>query len=238
MKRLAKALVVLLGLAVIGSVASLVPQKSATATGSAPVTVMNTTPIPVAGSVTATVSGTVAAQQSGSWNVGITGTPNINVGNFPTVQPVSFSNSSSTPLFVDTDSPARSAASGQCNASYSQIGIADCILVTVPAGKILVVDTLSASANVPSGQSVSELELLTQARDVSGAAVELSYIVPVRLIGSNSNTFFGKADFYAFGGPLTFYAIGGSTIEARSFTIDTSGFGNLYISFSGHLVTP
>lgn len=78
MKRFARALVVALGIAGLASVVALVPQKSATAVGGAPVTIMSPLPLPVSGSVNATVGGTVAAQQSGNWNVGIDGTPTVN----------------------------------------------------------------------------------------------------------------------------------------------------------------
>lgn len=78
----AVALVVLL----FGSILTLVPQKSASGVGSAPVTVVNTTPIAVTGTLTGTVSGTVGATQTGAWNVGITGTPSVNVATLPAVQ--------------------------------------------------------------------------------------------------------------------------------------------------------
>lgn len=89
MKRFARAIAVMLGLAVIGAIVSLVPQKNATAQGGPTVTIASPIPLPVTGSVNATVSGAVAAQQSGNWNVGlapnaavgINGTANVNVTN-------------------------------------------------------------------------------------------------------------------------------------------------------------
>jgi hypothetical protein len=123
MKRFVRALVVIFGLAVIGSVASLVPQKNATATGGAPVNIASPLPLPVTGNVSAAVTGTVAAQQSGAWSVGINGTPNVtstivgtpnvNVASLPAVQisgspNFTLNNTPTTPLFNrDVDSPAR-----------------------------------------------------------------------------------------------------------------------------------
>jgi hypothetical protein len=198
MKRFARALVVILALAVIGSVVSLVPQNPTVAAGGAPVSIMSPLPLPVTGSVNATVNGTVATQQSGKWNVGIDGTPNVNVGNFPVLQPVSFSNSGSTPLFVDTDGPARAAVSGSCNANYDANGFAQCLAVNVPLGKILVVDALSVSTIVTSGKSIFDVEVDTTAKDIPGSGVTVEEVLPVRLVGSD-----GLVDNYAFAGPFT-----------------------------------
>jgi hypothetical protein len=84
-QRFTRALVVILGLAITGSVVSLVSQKNATATNGAPVNITSPLPLPVTGNVSAAVTGTLGAQQSGNWNVGITGTPSIDVANTPTV---------------------------------------------------------------------------------------------------------------------------------------------------------
>jgi len=43
---------------------------------------------------------------------------------------------------------------------------------------------------------------------------------------------------YQFGGPVTLYAVGGNAIKVGAFSVDTSGFGVVDCSFSGHLVTP
>lgn len=85
MKRFARALVAMLGMAVLGSFVLLVPQKNATAVGGAPVTIMSPLPLPVTGSVNAAVTGTVSAQQNGLWNVGLTGTPTVSLASGSTV---------------------------------------------------------------------------------------------------------------------------------------------------------
>src|SRR5215470_3595655 len=79
MKRFAKLLLVTVGFGALGFVMSLVPQRSATGAGAAPVTIAGPLPVPVTGGVSATVNGTVGAQQTGNWSVGIAGTPTVNV---------------------------------------------------------------------------------------------------------------------------------------------------------------
>ena len=74
MKPFARLLLVTVGFGALGFVMSLVPQKTATGAGGAPVNIMSPLPLPVTGNVNAAVS---AAQQSGNWNVGITGTPSV-----------------------------------------------------------------------------------------------------------------------------------------------------------------
>jgi hypothetical protein len=78
-KRFARALAVTVGLLVLGSVISLVPQKNATGAGAAPVFVTNTS-VPVSGSVNATVTGTVAVSNLPATQP-VSGT--VSVGNFP-----------------------------------------------------------------------------------------------------------------------------------------------------------
>jgi len=57
MKRFAKLLLVTVGFGVLGFVMSLVPQKSATGAGSAPVSIASPLPLPVTGNVNAAVTG-------------------------------------------------------------------------------------------------------------------------------------------------------------------------------------
>jgi hypothetical protein len=217
MQRFAKLLVVTVGFGALGFVMSLVPQKTATGAGGAPVNVVNSIPLTVTG------------------NVGITGTPNVNVGNFPSVQPVSFSNSSGTPLFVDVDAPARSAVSGTCHAALDGSGSATCEVLSVPVGKTLVVDTLTAEIAVTSGKEIVDADVSVSARDVSGSVQTFFYILPVKLIGTDPIT---NHDFYVFTSPLTLYAVGGTAVSGRAFTTDTSASGLMGIGLSGHLVAP
>lgn len=72
MKRFARAFAVTLGLVVLGSVISLVPQKNAAGAGGAPVTVVNT-PLPVTGNVNAAVTGAVGVNNFPAFPTTLTG---------------------------------------------------------------------------------------------------------------------------------------------------------------------
>jgi hypothetical protein len=72
-RRFARLLLVTVGFGALGFAMSLVPQKSATGSGGAPVNIV--------GSVPLTVQGTVAAQQSGTWNVNAAILGNVPVKN-------------------------------------------------------------------------------------------------------------------------------------------------------------
>lgn len=139
MKRFARALVVVLGLAVIGSVVSLVPQRKAAAQSGPTVTIGSPLPLPVTGNVDATVNGTVAAQQSGNWNIGLTGTPTVSVGNFPSTLtgasvPISFKQSANFKTLVSTGT------------SYNEVfpdGTTSSGVFTIPQGEQFVITDVS-----------------------------------------------------------------------------------------------
>jgi hypothetical protein len=142
MKSFSRALIAIFGLVVVVSVVSLVPQKNAVAQNqnTQPVKVVNT-PLPVTGNITGTISGTVAAQQSGAWNVGINGTPSVTVSNFPSTQPVSISNTSTTPLYVDIaeSNPYQST----CQEVLTDTASPTCNLSAVPTGDRLIIESAS-----------------------------------------------------------------------------------------------
>lgn len=73
MKRFARALVVALGIAVLASVVSLVPQKTATGAGGAPVIITSPLPLPVTGNVNSTISGTVGVNNFPAFPATLTG---------------------------------------------------------------------------------------------------------------------------------------------------------------------
>lgn len=139
MKRFARVLAVMFGLAVIGAFVSLVPQKSATAVGGAPVTIMSPVPLPVTGNVAATVSGTVGAQQSGAWNVGLASGATVGINN-----------QGSAPVPTEaTDDPGKHPVTQSCIfvvtlGSFPGSEQARCQMPGVPEGVELVVDSASA----------------------------------------------------------------------------------------------
>src|SRR5215831_17654974 len=81
-------------------------------------------PVPLPVTGATTVSGTVAATQSGNWNVGINGTAAVK----------------------DTENPARHFVSFEFAPGYAPS-------YTVPTGKILVIEWVSASPTTPMGLS-------------------------------------------------------------------------------------
>lgn len=133
MKRFTRALVVLLSLAVIGSVVSLVPQKNARGAGAAPVSITSPLPLPVMGSVNVAntaanpvpVSGVVAVGNERTLvdggfvplplEVSITNstlpvTGSVGISGTPTVQlggPVSIANTPATPVPVSVQQSAK-----------------------------------------------------------------------------------------------------------------------------------
>lgn len=79
MKRFARALAVLFGLVILGSIISLVPQKGATAANGAPVNITGPLPLPVTGAVNATVTGSVNVANTAANPVPVSGA--VAVGN-------------------------------------------------------------------------------------------------------------------------------------------------------------
>jgi len=149
-------------------VLSLAPSKPATASGSAPVTVMNT-PLPV--------QGTVSASQSGTWNVGINGTPTVNVSSLPAIQfasgntvgingPVQVGNDAANPAVVrDVDNPARQPFQKLiCVAFGNEANNCGALVngFTVQAGRRLVIEQVSGSCELESGTVLVSVALGTQ----------------------------------------------------------------------------
>jgi len=175
MYRFKNSLIALIGLVALMTAATmLMPHvgygSGGTATTNAPATqtqnvkVVNTSsePVPIQGN--ATVSGTVQAAQSGTWNVGINGTPivGLDAGNntvkFDAVNnTVKFDAVNNTvkidpaaPVLVrDVDNPARQPFEGSAFFAlpFGQSQVFKPI-TTVPAGKVLVIEEVSAAARL------------------------------------------------------------------------------------------
>lgn len=94
---------------------------------------------------------TVLAQQSGAWNVGITGTPTVNLAN----NSVQVNNPATNPVLVrDVDISARQPVQVE---GFVSVGIGQSsngkVIYTVPVGKRLVVEFVSAEGDVRNTQS-------------------------------------------------------------------------------------
>lgn len=227
MKRFARALVVLLSLAVIGSVVSLVPQKNVTAQSGPTVTIASPLPLPVKGSVSATVSGTVAAQQSGEWNVGLSGTPTVQLAN------------TTTPLLVKSlDEPGRApyqqtvqipeansgCVQGFCDSTFT--------FPAVPANKRLVIQYVSADLLLISGGVKSGAILGPTG---PGNPLPLGgHVLPLTLQSS-----FQGVDTWATSQQVTFYVdpLQQPTIDINSDSGHTLVSGAINATITGYLVS-
>lgn len=112
------------------------------------VRVINTTaePIPVVAQGTTNVAvqntPTVNAKQSGVWNVGIAGTPTVEVGN-----------AAANPVFVrDVNDKPQTPYQAEVEVNLAENQGGGNGFITVPAGKIFVVEQVSAIGFAPTGQ--------------------------------------------------------------------------------------
>jgi len=149
---IALGLLVLAGVAVVittgtvGASPTLAPITAAPPTPSIPVAVTNT-PLPVQGSVN--VSGTV----------GVSSLPAVQLSGTPTVN---LSTSATAPLYVDADRPARNGFNTSCFTGNVDptFGQASCSLLTIPAGRQIVIETISCQAELYAGDGPGDVQLI------------------------------------------------------------------------------
>jgi len=98
----------------------------------------------VAGAVSITNAPTVHAQQSGAWNVGLTGSPTVQVGN-ALANPV---------LVRDVDRPTAQPFEQQVAVTIPDGGGGENAFFSIPSGKLLVIQQVSAIGTAPSGQKL------------------------------------------------------------------------------------
>lgn len=226
MKKLGQIISIGLGFGLLASALSFIPSTPTVAAGGPTVTVANT-PLPVSLAGTGSITGTVAATQSGTWNVGLTGTPAVSVSNFPAIQPVSFSNTSTTPLFVrDVDNSARTALQLTCGSTTADSGSFSCNLGTAGTGTRIVIETVSGYLKVPAGISPGDPHLVTT---VNGNTVN-HY-----LRGSLMGTIAGF-DNWLFTEDVRLYADASTSITVRANTDATGNTGTGTFTVSGYAV--
>lgn len=200
MKRLVRATLALLGLGCAAALLTHLTGAPAAAVAPIPVSVTNT-PLPVHLNNTAVpVSGTVA------------------VSNFPATQPITFSNTATTPVYVDADRSARNGFNAECvtdnvDPTYGQ---AQCLLFSIPEGHQVVIETLSCSAEFAAGDGPGDVQLVvpnvplgggpltyvhhrpTMTKQASGNGVDIwASMSQMRVYGS-SPTGYGDQGVYAF----------------------------------------
>jgi hypothetical protein len=203
--KLVKILAAALGFCLVGALAGSFMPPAASASGGAPVTVLNT-PLPVQGSVSVN---NFPARQS------VSGT--VNVGNLPAVQSVSFSNTNLNPLFVqNVENPARTGFQVSARCTFDQF--ARCLIspiYTVSGGQIAVIEYASGVCAVDPGTTVSEvLVLFTQG---SSSNMTDFHLVPGQAIS------FAGESVASFGQEVRAYVTGGPSGNPLVFEVFSSG---------------
>jgi hypothetical protein len=230
MYRFKKSLIALMGvltLVVIVTVATPHLGRGASGSGTnAPTTqtqnvkVVNTTgePVPIQGMVSP-VTGTV-------WNVGVTGTPNVAIDGSANTVKIDTTN----PLPVrDVDNPARQPFRRSISITLPE-GLtftATNPVINPPAGKRLVIDAISVSGNIPSGQKYTcSLDLRNEFGDV---VFDLN--VPLTLQAT-----FGPFDTYQGNTTSRVYLDPSDNVAFDVFRTSAASVATIRVSFSGYFV--
>ena len=168
-----------------------------------------------------------------------TRTPTVNVGNTPTVNLgpgntvgingfVQVGNTASSPVLVrDIENPAREPFQDAaiCGALS---GFNSCdTSITVPLNKLLVIETVTVIAIVPSGQKALAVIFSRSGGDPFNRGFSLA-VTPQGT--------FGTDDIFVGTHSLRAYADPGSLVGFRLTRSDTSGQGSLQARIAGHLV--
>jgi hypothetical protein len=157
---------------------------------SIPVSVTNT-PLPVTGSVNANVTGAV----------GVTSLPAVQLSGTPAV---SLNTTPATPLYVDADRPARNGFNTSCfTGNVDSInGQASCSLLTIPAGRQVVIETISCQAELYTGQGPGDVQLIVPNSPFSaGGPDHVSHLLTLTKQSSSSSL-----DIWRMTSPLRAYA--------------------------------
>ena len=148
---------------------------AAATTLSVPVNVTNPS-LTVQGNVNANVSGTV----------GVNSLPAVQLAGTPTVQ---LSNTPATPVYVDAERAARngfnvSCFTGNIDPVYGQ---ASCPLLTIPAGRQVVIETVSCQAELATGDGPADVQLIVPNSPFTpGGPDHVSHLLALSKQDSNS----------------------------------------------------
>jgi hypothetical protein len=100
-------------------------------------------------------------------NVGISGTPTVNVNTLPAVQlsgtpSVNLNTTPTTPVYVDTDRSARNNFDAFCSTGNPDptYGQASCSIFTIPAGRQVVIESASCTAELAAGDGPGQADLI------------------------------------------------------------------------------
>jgi hypothetical protein len=177
-----------------------------------------------------------AASAAPSIPVTVVNTPTVNAN--VTNATVGVSNSSAAPLFVTTQGAAASGVGSSCDvnlaASGSTTGTLQCQLSTVPAGKVLVIETLTCFALVVDGTPFSTLVLTTGSPNpllpAVGPLSTLNHFLPLTRQASGD---YGSLNAYGLISPVRIYAFGPTA--ANGGTVPIYVFGSVgYPAINGN----
>ena len=143
----------------------------------------------------------------------------------PVTGTISVGNLGDAPLPVrDVDSPGRQpvTAEGSCSGSGCTATV-----YTVPAGKRLIVEYASITANIPVGK-VARWRLFTNNAGQQGAELNFPLTQPPAIFGILSQTTAGQQ--------VRLYAEAGSEVRMNGTTSDNATPSNYIFAISGHLV--
>ena len=101
------------------------------------------------------------------------------------------------------------------------------ILSTVPAHKLLVIESVSVSFEIEAGQTFRGIDI----RVGGSGNVSAVLLAPTFVAGKN-----GVRDDYTFSGEYRLYAHPGDTVQAEGFRNESAGGGFITGSISGYLV--
>ena len=206
-----------------GLIALTDPPKSGAAASAGPgVTVLNT-PLPISPTGTQTVAGTVnVGNFPGTQAVTVGNTPNVNVANMPTVSLAPGA------TFRDADNAARQPVEHffHCQIFSPFLSCSEASPYTVPSGKELAIESLTARIVLPTTQKVTLLSAVTE-------------------VGGIPTTFFGGPSYQADDGTtayflatqqVRFYADPSTTVSFNCARNNSNGIGDFEGAFSGYLV--
>jgi len=224
MKRFSRALVASFGFVVLGSVISLVPQKSATGSNTKSptgghienVNVVNT-PLPVSGTV----------------NVG---TPTVNLGAGSTVGingSVQIGNSATSPVLVrDVDNPARQPFTLSFNIPIRDNDSAAFASLTLETGRRFVILSVSVAGFVKKGTNTNWFASVLMKSSGGVADVGVSFPVPNVLPGFGG----GVLDLFGATQPVYITPDPGTAIEVGIQRIGITGAGDIRFTLTGYSV--
>jgi len=168
-------------------------------------------------------------------NVNVSNTPTVTVGNFPGTQPVSGSvqvgNDIAHPVPVrDVDNPARQPfqAGGFAPFSANETNVIVNI-ATVPTGKRLVIEHVSVSCSLPTGQKMVEADLEVVLSN------QTTYPNNLRVSAQGSDAS-GTHDLSIASEQVRLYADPGTPVRCFVDRDSFSGSGDVQCSISGYLV--